>query len=427
MRISFLLHNGYHYGGTIRTTFTLAEHLAERHDVEIVSVFRHRDRPRLGLPAGVTLRHLVDLREDSPEYDGDHPDAHRPARVFPRGDGRWKQYSALTDARIGDLLRGVAADVLVGTRPGLNVQMARQAGAGPVLVAQEHLVLDGHSRRLRRDIAHEYGLLDLVTTVTEADARSYRRLGLPGTVRVESVPNGVPAPSVPPADPSSRVVVAAGRLTRVKRFDVLVDAFAELAGDHPDWSLRIYGSGDAAQDLRAPLTRQIEALGLGGRVRLMGQVHPMEPEWAKGSIAAVTSEREAFGMTIVEAMRCGLPVVAADCPHGPREIVEDGVDGRLVPVGDPRAVARALGELMADEELRAKAGRAALAAAERFDPARIAARHEQLWTELVARAAPRRAHSPAAVARHARTGRAYDAAYAAKAAAGRALRRLGLR
>ncbi|GGR59969.1 glycosyltransferase [Streptomyces roseolus] len=427
MRISFLLHNGYHYGGTIRTTFTLAEHLAERHEVEIVSVFRHRDRPRLGLPAGVTLRHLVDLREDSPEYDGDHPDAHRPARVFPRGDGRWKQYSALTDARIGDLLRGVAADVLVGTRPGLNVQLARQAGAGPVLVAQEHLVLDGHSRRLRRDIVHEYGLLDLVTTVTEADARSYRRLGLPDSVRVESVPNGVPAPAVPPADPSSRVVVAAGRLTRVKRFDVLVDAFAELAGDHPDWSLRIYGSGDAAQDLRTPLTRQIEALGLGGRVRLMGQVHPMEPEWAKGSIAAVTSEREAFGMTIVEAMRCGLPVVAADCPHGPREIVEDGVDGRLVPVGDPRAVARALGELMDDEERRAKAGRAALAAAERFDPARIAARHEQLWTELVARAAPRRTHSPAAAARHAWTGRAYDAAYTAKAGAGRALRRLGLR
>ncbi|MFD5769104.1 glycosyltransferase family 4 protein [Streptomyces sp. NPDC127049] len=427
MRISFLLHNGYHFGGTIRTTFTLAEQLAERHEVEIVSVFRHRDSPRLGLPSGVTLRHLVDLREGDPGYDGDHPDFHRPAKVFPRGDGRWKQYSALTDARIGDHLRGVEADVLVGTRPGLNVHLARQAGPGPLRVAQEHLILDGHSRRLRRDIAHEYALIDLVTTVTEADARAYRRLGLPAAVRVESVPNSVPTATVPPADPSARVVVAAGRLTRVKRFDVLVDAFAELAADHPDWSLRIYGSGDAVQDLRGALARRIEARGLGGQVRLMGQVHPMEPEWAKGSIAAVTSEREAFGMTIVEAMRCGLPVVAADCPHGPREIVEDGVDGRLVPVGDPAAVARALRELMDDEELRAKTGRAALAAAERFDPAVVAARHEELWTGLLDRPASRRTHSPASAAWHAWTGRGVDAVYTAKAAAGRTLRRLGLR
>lgn len=187
MRISFLLHNGYHYGGTIRTTFTLAEELAERHEVEIVSVFRHRDRPLLGLPAGVALRHLVDLRKDSPGYDGDHPDFHRPAEVFPRGDGRWKQYSALTDARIGEHLRGVEADVLVGTRPGLNVHLTRQARRGPVLVGQEHLVLAGHSYRLRRDIGHEYALLDALTTVTEADARAYRKLALPGVRDRKSV------------------------------------------------------------------------------------------------------------------------------------------------------------------------------------------------------------------------------------------------
>ncbi|MFH8728380.1 glycosyltransferase [Streptomyces termitum] len=427
MRISFLLHNGYHYGGTIRTTFTLAGQLAERHGVEIVSVFRHRDRPWLDLPPGVTLRHLVDLRKGSPGYDGDHPDHRRPARVFPRGDGRWKQYSALTDARIGEHLAAVAADVVVATRPGLNVQLARQAAPGPVLVAQEHLVLDGHSYRLRRDIAHEYALLDLVTTVTEADARAYRRLGLPAGVGVEAVPNSVPAPAGPPADPAARVVVAAGRLTRVKRYDVLVDAFARVAAEHPEWSLRIYGGGDAAQNLKSALDRQIAALGLGERIRLMGQVRTMEQEWAKGSIAAVTSEREAFGMTIVEAMRCGLPVVAADCPHGPREIVEDGVDGRLVPVGDPDAVAGALRELMADEELRAAAGRAARTAAERFDPAPVAARHEELWTRLLDRGAVRRAHRPGAAALHAGVGGVLDAGYTLKAAAGRTLRRVGLR
>ncbi|MER5707996.1 hypothetical protein [Streptomyces sp. NPDC002122] len=293
MRISFLLHNGYHYGGTIRATFTLAEELATRHEVEIVSVFRHRDRPALGLPADVTLRHLVDLREDSPGYDGDHPDLHRPAEVFPRGDGRWKQYSALSDARIGEYLRGVAADVLVATRPGLIVHLARQARRGPVLVGQEHLVLAGHSRRLRWDIGHEYRLLDAVTTLSEADARAYRRLALPG-VRIEAVP----APALPPADPVARTVVAAGRLPRAL---------------------------------------------------------------------------------------CGL---------------------------------------VEDDELRAKTARAALASSERFDPVRIAAWHEALWTELVDRGASRRVHSAGRARRHHEIGRVIDAVYTLKARAGRLVRGL---
>ncbi|MFF8840023.1 glycosyltransferase [Streptomyces sp. NPDC015130] len=423
MRISFLLHNGYHYGGTIRTTFTLAEQLATRHEVEIVSVFRHRDRPILDLPANVTLRHLVDLREDGPDGDRGHPDLRRPAAVFPRGDGRWKQYSALTDARIGEYLRGVEADVLVATRPGLNVHLARQARRGPVLVGQEHLVLAGHSRRLRRDIRHEYRLLDAVTTVTEADARAYRGLGLPG-VRIEAVPNSVPAPALPPADPTARIVVAAGRLTRVKRYDVLIDAFAEVAADHPDWSLRIYGTGDAVEDLGGALARQIAERGLGGQVLLMGAAHPMEPEWAKGSIAAVTSRRESFGMAIVEAMRCGLPVVSTDCPNGPREIIEDGVDGRLVPVDDVAAVAGALRGLVEDDELRAKTARAALASSERFDPVRIAARHEALWTELVDRGASRRTHPAGRAKRHHQVGRAVDALYLLRSRAARPVRDL---
>ncbi|MFC5803514.1 glycosyltransferase family 4 protein [Streptomyces formicae] len=413
MRISFLLHNAYGIGGTIRTSFNLAQALAERHDVEIVSVFRHREEPMMGAPAGVDLRHLVDLRKGSPTNDTADPDYRLPAKVFPRGDGRWKQYSRLTDTRIAAHLRSLEADVVVGTRPGLNVHIARQTPRGPVRVGQEHLTLDSHGYRLRREIGYRYVLLDAVTTVTEADAESYRaRFRLPG-VRIESVPNSVPAPSVPPADPGSKWVIAAGRLTKVKRYDLLVKAFSKVVAARPDWRLRIYGTGDATGNERGALLALIEQGGLHNHVYLMGAAHPLEPEWVKGSLAAVTSNLESFGMTIVEAMRCGLPVVSTDCPHGPGEIIEDGIDGRLVPVGDEDAVADALLALINDDELRRRTGEAARRAAERFDPVRIAERYEALFAELVAaHGSGRRSRSLWRDAVHRSRSAALDGAYA---------------
>ncbi|MEG9548700.1 glycosyltransferase family 4 protein [Streptomyces baarnensis] len=422
MHISFLLHNAYGIGGTIRTTFTLARTLAEQHDVEIVSVFRHRDAPVLGAPEGVTMRHLVDLRKKSATYDGEDAEHARRAVVFPRGDSRHKQYSRLTDARIAAHLRTVEADVVVGTRPGLNVHISRQTRRGPVRVGQEHLTLDSHGYRLRREIAHRYTLLDALTTVTRADADDYRsRLKLPG-LRIETIPNAVPEPAGPPAGGDLKWVVAAGRLHRVKRYDLLVRAFAQVSAARPDWRLRIYGGGDATGNEQASLRALIAELGLHSQVFLMGSVNPMEAEWPKGSIAAVTSERESFGMTIVEAMRAGLPVVATDCPHGPAEIIEDGADGRLVPVGDPDATAAALLQLIEDDELRHRMGAAALASSARFDPARIAERHESLYTELLARGAQGRGHSALSTALHRTRGSVLDGAYALRYKAADVLR-----
>ncbi|MFI9240270.1 glycosyltransferase family 4 protein [Streptomyces sp. NPDC053079] len=381
MHISFLIHNAYGIGGTIRTTYNLAGTLAEQHDVEIVSVFRHRQEPVFTPSPKVRLRHLVDLRKDSPGYEGDDPDYQRPASVFPATEGRYKQYSALTDRRIAEHLRGLDCDVVVGTRPGLNVHIAQQARRGPVRVGQEHLTLGTHSPRLKLTLRTHYPRLDAVTTVTEADAETYRKLmRLPG-VRVEAVPNSVPAPALEPADGSGKWVIAAGRLAPAKRYDILIRAFAKVVAERSDWRLRIYGAGAERAKLRALIDKH----GLYNHVLLMGPATPLDPEWVKGSIGAVTSSLESFGMTIVEAMRCGVPVVSTDCPHGPGEIINDGVDGLLVPVGKPDAVAAGLLKLINDDELRARMGREALASSARFDPARVAGRYESLFTDLLAR------------------------------------------
>ncbi|MEU8826292.1 glycosyltransferase family 4 protein [Streptomyces sp. NPDC048636] len=381
MHISFLIHNAYGIGGTIRTTYNLARTLGEQHDVEIVSVFRHRDQPIFDPGPHVRLSHLVDIRKGSPTYDGADPDHARPAKVFPTDEGRYKQYSELTDRRIGEHLRGLEADIVVGTRPGLNVHIARDARRGPMRVGQEHLTLSTHSRGLKRALRGVYPRLDAVTTVTEADARTYRgQMRLPG-VRIEAVPNSVPEPGLEPADGTGKWVVAAGRLAPVKRYDLLIRAFAKVSAARPDWRLRIYGGGAQHDTLRA----LIDELGLYNHVFLMGPANPLDPEWAKGSIAAVTSSLESFGMTIVEAMRCGLPVVSTDCPHGPAEIIDNGVDGRLVPTGDADAVAGALLDLINNDELRQQMGQAALKDSARFDPSRVAGRYESLFADLVAR------------------------------------------
>ncbi|MDX3231570.1 glycosyltransferase family 4 protein [Streptomyces sp. ME19-01-6] len=381
MHISFLIHNAYGIGGTIRTTYNLARTLGEQHDVEIVSVFRHRDVPIFDPGPNVRLSHLVDIRKKSPTYEGADPDHARPARVFPRSEGRYKQYSRLTDRRIAEHLGRLDADVVVGTRPGLNVHIAREARRGPVRVGQEHLTLSTHSKALKRTLRGVYPRLDAVTTVTQADAETYRgQMRLPG-VRLEAVPNSVPEPGLEPADGAGKWVVAAGRLAPVKRYDLLIRAFEKVSAARPDWRLRIYGGGDQRTKLRA----LIDELGLYNHIYLMGPANPLDPEWAKGSIAAVTSSMESFGMTIVEAMRCGLPVVSTDCPHGPAEIIDDGVDGRLVPTGDVDAIAAALLDLINDDELRQRMGHEALKRSARFDPSQVAGRYESLFTDLVAR------------------------------------------
>ncbi|MFE6200401.1 glycosyltransferase family 4 protein [Streptomyces sp. NPDC057838] len=417
MKISFLIHNAYGIGGTITTTFNLAGALAARHEVEIVSALRHREDPNLTPDPRVRLRALVDLRTEA-----DHPLHRRPARIFPAAEYRHRQYSELTDQRIGEHLAALDADVVIGTRPGLNVHIAHQAPRHVVRVGQEHLTLDNHSPRLRTVLRRAYRRLDVVTTVTEADAAAYRRtMWLPG-VHVEALPNSVPDPVLPPADGTAKVVVAAGRLVPVKRYDLLIEAFASVAAAHPDWQLRIYGKGEEQPALRA----LVERLGLWNNVFLMGAATPMESEWVKGSIGAATSNFEPFGMTIVEAMRCGLPVVSTDCRYGPGEIIQDGVDGRLVPVGDRDALAAALLQLVGDDELRRRMGTAARRNAHRFAPGPVVAQAERILEEAVAARTTGRAATETSRTGSPLTGRVHaarDTAHAAAAGALRAIRK----
>ncbi|MGW4023540.1 glycosyltransferase family 4 protein [Streptomyces sp. NPDC005009] len=381
MKISFLINNIYGIGGTNRTVINLAEALSVHHDVEIVSVFRRANTTKFEISPRITVRALVDLRPGS--ADRGAAGSKEPSEVVPRQEEFYAQYSRFTDERIIRELRKTDADVVVGTRPSLNLFVAAHTRDGALRVAQEHMTHLAIPPAVRAEMARVYPRLDAITTVTEADARSFmENTPIPG-ISVVGIPNSVPQPTVEPSDCTRKIVVSAGRMHRIKRYDLLIRAFAGLAEEFPDWQLRIYGDGGEAGKLRALVTE----LGLNGRALLMGGFSPIESEWAKGSIAAVTSSAESFGMTLVEAMRCGLPVVSTDCPVGPREILRDGEDGFLVSNGEVEGIIWGLRRLMADEPLRRAMGEAALRNAARYDPAAVADRYVKLFEDAARRRA----------------------------------------
>ncbi|MFH8796138.1 glycosyltransferase [Streptomyces sp. NPDC017941] len=382
MRIAFLINNAYGIGGTIRATVNLSRALADRHDVEVVSVHQVNDEPDLAFDERVRLTPLIDMRRDSPTYEGDHPLAGRPCTMFPDTGAAVNSarlpHSALQDERIGAWLRTTDADVVIATRPDLNGYLARDGQSRYLRIGQEHLSLDAHNPTLRGHQNKAIAGLDAFVTVSEADAAQYRRALPDVPARILCIPNSVPEPAVEPSDQLTDVIVAAGRLIGIKRYDRLINAFAKVADHHPTWTLRLYGRGPE----RANLRRQIDELGLYDRISLMGPVSPIETEWAKGSLAAVSSDMESFGMTIVEAMHCGVPVISTDCPHGPAEIIDES-NGVLVPLDtDVDGYAAALDRLMADASLRARLGAGALKRAGVYAPDAIARRYETLFREL---------------------------------------------
>lgn len=187
------------------------------------------------------------------------------------------------------------------------------------------------------------------------------------------IPNALRAlPSV--SDRRETLIVSIGRLVPQKGFDLLLSAFAAVAAKFPDWRIAILGEGPE----RGSLLRQRDQLGLVGRVEFPGHVPDVEKWMAHAGLVVQPSRFEGFPNVVLESMGMGAAVISADCPAGPAELIDDGVNGRLVPVEDVAALARVMAELMSDPALRARLGREALKVRDRFRQESIMAKWEAL-------------------------------------------------
>lgn len=182
--------------------------------------------------------------------------------------------------------------------------------------------------------------------------------------------------------PEGFVVVHAGRLAAQKNQHLLLEAFARLAARPA--ALWILGDGP----LRGALEAHARALGVAERVRWLGFRPNPYPFFRAADCFALSSDHEGLPNAVIEAGLCGTPSVSTRCRYGPDELIEDGVSGRLVPVGDAAALAAALDAMAADPEAARRQGSVAgERAALRFDTATVCAAYEALFERVAAGAA----------------------------------------
>ena len=352
-------------GGTERVVADLTTTLALRgHDISLVSF----DRP-----------------EDEPFYTL-HPSIVR----LPLGIGDTRRHTSPVEAvrrmtALRRLAREIRPDVAVGFMHSVYIPLGLALlGTGIPLLASEHIAFAHyHSRPLQRVVLRLTPLLARATTVLSPAIRDE----FPASLRrhMVVVPNPVAARGAGRADPGgqdrpTKTLLAVGRLEDQKDHRTLIQAFARISGEFPDWRLRIVGEGE----LRPELESLVRQLAQEDRIALPGASTRIGEEYEAAQLFVMPSSYESFGLTSAEAMAHGLPLIGfADCP-GTNELVQDGVNGRLVD-GPDRAAALAAGlaRMMAAPEERQRLGAAGPASIESFAPERIT----DVWVDLLGRVA----------------------------------------
>ena len=308
----------------------------------------------------------------------------RPVRISYRGTVAPISFSWRSWRRVGEAMRAFGPDVVHAHEPltPSTSMLAVRAATVPV-VATFHAFLD-RSRLMEvaspvlRTVSRR---IDAGIAVSEAAAGFLRRSI---DVDLEIIPNGLDVErfahpgDIPDGLPAGRRLLWVSRLDPQKGFGILVQAFALLAREHSDLSLIVAGAGrdgDAIGDLSEADRARVVMLGAVPH----GDLPPYYG--AADVFVAPATGQESFGYVLVEAMAAGLPVVASDIA-GYREVVRSGIEGLLVPPGDPPRLAEAVARVLADPALAARLSEAGRARAAGFGWDRIVPRIEAVYRRV---------------------------------------------
>lgn len=341
-KIVFVL-AGLQAGGAEKVVNLIARHLAgQGHEVSVIAFQGSRESSYFEYPDGIRILTNAEGEHSSP--------------------GGWRRVlGRVRFLRV--TLKQVQPDLIISFLTKVNVMTlaACLSLPFPIIIAERNNPLRQEASRVWQ---FAIGLL----------GRRAARLIMQTQASVASLPshlqdNAVVIPNPAPARTAhqrasafNNCFVAVGRLEKQKGFDLLLTAFAEVAKSMPNAKLTIFGEGPDLQDLE----NLAVTLNCREKVTFAG-VTAQPGQWtASGDIFVLSSRYEGFPNVLLEAMSCGMPSIAFDCPWGPAEIITSGIDGLLVPEADTKALAAAMHTLLADANLRTRLSQNTAAAIARF-------------------------------------------------------------
>lgn len=174
-------------------------------------------------------------------------------------------------------------------------------------------------------------------------------------------------------------VIAVGRLSVQKGFDILIDIWEIVSQKHPDWNLYIYGDGEEKEKLYV----QISNKNLREKIFIKEPTSNIINEYMNSSFLVMTSRFEGMPMTLIEAIRCGLPIIAFDCKCGPRDIISNHKNGLLIPFGNIESMANAINYLIENENIRNKMGEKAFYDSMHYSDSVIMSKWINLFEQLL--------------------------------------------
>lgn len=239
--------------------------------------------------------------------------------------------------------------------------------------AESNVIKNLFSKFWMKNLVQHLRRLDGFVTLTKEDLLQW-----PELKNVVVIPDPLAFYPTSKSPLESKRVIAVGRYAYQKGFDLLLRAWEKVEKQTSDWELVIFGQGD-----RSPYDSLIDELHIDRqRCHLNGPTENIISEYLNSSVFVFSSRFEGFGMVLVEAMACGLPVVSFDCPCGPKDIVASGVDGILVENGNIDKLSEAVVSLIQDEKKLRRMACNAIDNVQRFNIEQVAQRWKSLFESV---------------------------------------------